>query len=125
MSGAKEPPPAAKRYEWTADMREISGFGGGYEAACRAMVVAGLEWWDAHPKADPKFRSYRNVTGICTEDNDDASALSAAMVAVTQSEGGCTGAMHQYAVAHVIEARRMGWDVYAAKLRELKAKDSS
>ena len=31
------------KYQYTDDMGEISGFGEGYEATCRAMVVAGLE----------------------------------------------------------------------------------
>jgi len=28
--------------EWTSDMGEISGFGGSYEAGCRAMLDAGI-----------------------------------------------------------------------------------
>ena len=42
------------KYVYTDNMSEISGFGGGYEAACRAMVVAGLEHLDANPQADRK-----------------------------------------------------------------------
>ncbi|KKK72152.1 hypothetical protein LCGC14_2906720, partial [marine sediment metagenome] len=29
--------------EYTDDMSELSGFGGGYEANCRAMVLGGLK----------------------------------------------------------------------------------
>jgi hypothetical protein len=62
----------AEPRQFTDDMREISGFGGGYEQQCRAMVLAGLDWLDAHPDADPKFHGYSGVYGIATEDNDDA-----------------------------------------------------
>lgn len=43
------PPTGHPVYEWTADMGQISGFGSGYEAACRKMVVAGMEWLNANP----------------------------------------------------------------------------
>lgn len=98
---------------------EISGFGGGYEAACRAMVAAGMEWFDANPDADPQFRGYEGVYGVVTETNADAKALSAAVAAACE---GCTGAMHQATVSHVLYAHRVGWDVY---LQEFRARDSA
>jgi hypothetical protein len=112
----------AEPRQFTDDMREISGFGGGYEQQCRAMVLAGLDWLDAHPDADPKFHGYSGVYGIATEDNDDAKALTEAVVAATPD---CTGAMHQAAVSHVLAARRMGWPAYVAKMRELKAEEAA
>lgn len=51
----------AGQYVWTVEMREISGLGGQYEAACRAMVAAGCEWFDAHPAPAPKFHTYTNL----------------------------------------------------------------
>lgn len=75
-------------YEWEPGMGEISGFGGGYEECCRAMLKAALEWLDAHPTADPKFHGFKGVYGIAMEDNDDAKALSKAAVAAAESLGG-------------------------------------
>ena len=113
MSGSK--------YQYTEDMNEISGFGGGYEEACRKMVVAGLEWWDAHPDADPKFHGFKDVYGLAMEDNDDAKALSSAMVSVCDD---CTGAMHQATVGHVFWIHKNGWDKYVEESkRRAKAKD--
>jgi hypothetical protein len=100
---------------YTDDMGEISGFGGGYEQACRAMALAGLAWWDEHPEATPRFHSYNNVTGLCIEDNDDAKALTEAILAACRE--GSTGAMHEAAVSHVMFARAHGWAKYAEELR--------
>ena len=40
---------------WTDDLGEISGIGAdnpGYEADCRRMIMAGVEWLEAHPNAE-------------------------------------------------------------------------
>jgi hypothetical protein len=109
-------------FEWTADMRQISGFGGGYERTCRAMVSAGCKWWSEHPDAKPEFHGYRNVFGVCTEDNDDAKALTAAILEA--ANGDATGAMHQAAVSHIFAWRHFGsWLAYQAKMRELKREE--
>lgn len=105
------------RYVFTDDMREISGFGGGYEACCRAMVVAGLEWLDAHPDAKPEFGRY------ASEGNDHAKALGDAILKPGESGGGATGAMFGAAVSHVLRVRKVGWDAYCAEMRELKKKE--
>ena len=101
--------------QYTDDMDEISGFGGGYEAACRAMVLAGLDWLDAHPDADPKFHGLEGIYGIIQEDNADAKALSDAVVAA--SSGDCTAAMHQAAIGHIFWIRNNGWEKYAEESR--------
>lgn len=98
------------KYEFTPEMGEISGFGGGYEQACRDMVKAGMEWLDANPNADPKFRGYERVYGVVTEDNEDAKALTEAVIAPTN--GDCTGAMHQATVGACLWIRKNGWDAY-------------
>lgn len=103
-------------YKYTEDMGEISGFGGGYEASCRKMVLAGIAWLEEHPDADPKFHGFKNVTGICMEDNADATALSKAITDACIE--GATGAMHQAAVSHALFIRANGWDAYATKMRE-------
>jgi hypothetical protein len=113
------------KYVWTDDMREISGFGGNYEAGCRVMVVAGLECFDAHPDfEEPAFEEYKNVVGLISEKNPNGKKLVDAMVAAADRafpNGGATGAMVQYCVHHVFKARELGWDVYASKMRNLKA----
>lgn len=109
----------AQGYEFTPEMGEISGFGGDYEAACRKMLKAGMEWFDAHPEADPKFTSFKQIFGLITEDNDDAKALSAAVV--DASGGDCTGAMHQAVINHCFFIHRNGWERY---VEEMSKKDT-
>lgn len=97
------------KYKWTEDMNEISGFGGSYEAACRAMVKYGLEWWDAHPTANPQYRGYKSVMGLCDPNNSDADELDKAMSAGADSvdpNGGVTGAMHQAAVSCILYIKK-------------------
>ena len=106
------------KYTFTDDMGEISGFGGGYEQVCRDMLVAGLTWLDSNPDADPKFHGYEGVYGILTEDNDDAKALSKAVVG--GSGGDCTRAMHQAVVSSCLWIRKNGWDAYCAQMRAAK-----
>ena len=102
-------------YQWLTGMGEISGMGGSYEQACRDMLFAGLKWWDEHPAADPHFHGYEGVYGIITEDNDDARELSKAITAVSE---GCTGAMHQAVVEHIMAIHKNGWEWYTAAMTE-------
>ena len=101
-------------YQFPKDMIEISGFGGGYEATCRKMVVAGLKWLDEHPNANPKFHSYKHLYGIIDEDNEGAKELSKAVVGA--SDGDCTGAMHQATITHVMWIRKNGWGAYIKEM---------
>ena len=98
------------KYKWTEGMDEISGFGGGYEKCCRAMLDAALQWLDAHPDADPKFKGNSQVYGLILEDNEDAKALSKA--ALVPSDGDATGAMHHAAINHSLWVQKNGWDAY-------------
>lgn len=97
------------KHKFTSEMGEISGFGGGYEKTCRAMLDAGLQWFDNNPDADPKFNGMKGVYGIITEDNDDAQALSEAVVSVTDD---ASGAMHQAVVTSCLYIKKNGWDTY-------------
>jgi len=101
------------KYEFTSKMREISGFGGDYEAETRKMVIAGLEWLDAHPDADPKITQYENVFGIVNAENADGQALSDA---VGDACDDCSGAMHQKALQHIFYIRRFGWEKYVEEM---------
>jgi hypothetical protein len=107
-------------YDFTPEMGEISGFGGGYEETCRSMLKAGLEFWDRMeerkydgPPFDPKFHGFQGVYGIIAEDNDDAKALSEAVVAVAS---GCSGAMHQAVISSIFYIRTNGWDAYVTEM---------
>lgn len=109
-----------KMYEFTEEMGEISGFGGGYEQTCRNMLKAGLEWLNTNPDANPEFHGYENVYGIICEDNEDAKALSQAVIAIADD---CTGAMHQAVISSVLWIRKNGWEKYAevmSKREEVK-----
>lgn len=109
------------KYKYTPEMREISGFGGGYEETCRAMVVAGLEWLDQNPQANPEFSHYSNVYGIINKENDDAKALSEAVVAAANHD--CTGAMHQATISHILWIKKNGWDKYVENMTKPEAED--
>lgn len=110
------------KYVYTDDMGEISGFGGGYEDTCRKMVIAGVEWFDAHPEAKPQFHTYKNIYGVCSEDNDDAKQLTKAVIDVTN--GDCTGAMHQAAIARILWIRTNGWEKYCVECRKAFKEES-
>lgn len=98
------------KYKWQEGMDEISGFGGGYEKTCQAMLDAGLQWFDENPSADPHFKGYEGVYGILSEDNDDANALSEA--ALKAANGDCTGAMHHAVMIHSLWIKKNGWEAY-------------
>jgi hypothetical protein len=104
------------KYIFEEGMAEISGFGGGYEETCRKMLKAGLEWWDQHPDADPKFHGYIGIYGRITEDNKDAKALSKAVV--KGANGDCTGAMHQAVITSIAWIREYGWKKYVKKMKK-------
>jgi len=107
------------KYEFTDDMAEISGIGGSYEDACRQMVVAGLEWWDANPKANPVSETLEGVYGLINPGNEDAKALEKVMLGAVPD---CTGAMHHATTMAVLFIHANGWDEYARQMREAKAR---
>lgn len=112
----KLPVPQIDGFEWTEDMHEISGFGGGYERTCRAMVSAGCKWLTENPAVDPQFRGWKGVYGIIAEDNEDAKGLSKAVL--DAAGGDCTGAMHQASISHVLAWKRLGsWSAYQSEMR--------
>lgn len=99
------------KYPWTDDLGEISGFGGGYESACRDMVYAGLAWLDQHPGADLKAKTFQNVYGILSAESDDAKALEKAMTSACPD---CSGAMHQATMSICMWIAKNGWDAFVA-----------
>lgn len=114
---SKLPEKQIEGFEWTDDMDEISGFGGGYERTCRAMVSAGCAFLAAHPDLDPQFHGFKGIYGVIAEDNDAAKQLS--KVVLDASNGDCSGAMHQASIGHVLAWKRMGsWEAYQAEMRK-------
>jgi hypothetical protein len=104
-------------FEWTDDMRQISGFGGSYERACRSMVSAGCKWWSEHPEAHPTFHGFKGITGVVLEDNEDAKALTKAVI--DAAGGDATGAMHEFSLRHVFAWHALGsWAAYQAEMRQ-------
>lgn len=96
---------------WIATMGEISGFGGGYEAACRDMVYAGLAWLKNRPNAD-----------LSTPKTDDAKALDKVVAAACPD---CSGAMHGAAMNAVAFIAKKGWDEYVQRMTEPAAQTGS
>lgn len=106
------------KYQYTPEMNEISGFGGGYEAVCRKMVIAGLEWADMKGDANPSWKESPNIVGITIDENEDAKAMQKVMFAAADND--CTGAMMQAAMNHVLYVLKNGWDKYVARMTEMK-----
>lgn len=121
------------RWRWTSDMSEVSGFGGTYEAGCRAMVQAGLQWFEENPDADPVFKSATNTFGLLIDVNEHAEELEKAMMDAEISfpedaeefagetiriRKQATGAMHQAAIETIMWIRQNSWDEYEEMMKE-------
>jgi len=109
------------KYKYTDKCDEISGLGGEYEEGCKKMVISGLEWFDNHKDADPKFHGFKNVFGLIVEDNEDAKKLTDYMNAAINGEA--TGAMMQGCLDHVKYAKQHGWDKYIELMEKRENKD--
>jgi hypothetical protein len=101
------------KHEFTENMREISGFGGGYEEACRKMILAGVKWIEQHPDSNPIFWGYDKTTGTRTEDNEDAKSLENAILKLIPD---CTGAMYGACLNHVLYIKKNGWEKYVEEM---------
>lgn len=101
------------KYEYTDKMSEISGFGGGYEDACRRMVIAGLEWCDEQVDPDISFEQFKNIYGVTTGESEDAKKMQNAML---DEVSDCTGAMMQACMNHVMYIRENGWEQYKQEM---------
>jgi len=108
------------RGEFSKDMGEISGFGGGYEAACRKMLRAGVAWIDEHKNEELKFSTLPGVYGLLIEDNEAAKELSRVITDVVENDadGGATGAMHQAVTESVMFIAKNGWEKYVDEMRD-------
>ncbi|HET6717110.1 MAG TPA: hypothetical protein VFG90_08255 [Nitrososphaeraceae archaeon] len=109
------------KYIWTPEMREISGMGGSYEDSCKRMIIAGLEFWDTQTESfNPRYKGFKDVYGICMDDNEDAKKLSDVLITTVS---GCSGAMHQAAISHIFFIKRNGWEKYKQEMMSKEKKD--
>jgi hypothetical protein len=102
-------------YLWTEDMQELSGFGGGYEDACRMMLQAGLAWFDAHPKAIVDFREAQGVYGWLKFTSDQGKEFEKAIV--NACPDGPTGAMVHCVTRAVHFIRAKSWAEWCERKR--------
>lgn len=108
------------KYQYTEKCREVSGFGGGYEDACRKMVQTGMEWLDKHKEANPTFDQFKNVYGLTTNENDDMKDMQSAMNEAISN--GASGAMMQVSTNHVLYANKNGWEKYISEMEKVTIK---
>jgi hypothetical protein len=117
---------AMSKYVFTDDMGQISGFkgiiegGDRYEEACQKMIIAGLEWLDEHPDADPIFYTAKNVYGSLVGHDPAAQDMMRVMgnAASDEGGGGATVAMMQACVQVCMWCRENSWEEYCKIMRE-------
>jgi len=80
---------------------DISGFGGGYEATCQAMLIAGMKWLREHPEFTFEgYKAYRNITGIVVPPETRlAKELDDVLLKAARDD--MTGAQHQAVISHL------------------------
>ncbi|HMW40274.1 MAG: hypothetical protein K1X68_10755 [Saprospiraceae bacterium] len=105
------------KYKYTEKCREISGIGGGYEEACRKMVISGMEWLENHKNATPKFDQFKNIYGFTANENEDMQKMQSAMNEAIND--GATGAMMQCCTNHVLFANKNGWEKYILEMEKV------
>ncbi len=104
----------SKKYEFTREMGEISGFGGDYEEVCRKMLLAGVKWINKNPNLKLEFTEYQNVFGIINSKNENAKNLEKAILKAVK--GDCTGAMLHAVISHLIYIKKNGWENYVKEM---------
>ncbi len=104
------------RFQHTADMGEISGFGGSYEAGCQAMLDAGVRWLKEHADKAAKVQVLVNphIYGIIKEGTPETEELS--KIIVKASDNDCTGAMHHAVMARLSYIASHSWEKYCGVL---------
>ena len=103
---------------------EISGFGGGYEDACRRMTIVGVNWLRNHPE---EVKLWNAAEAKWKKDNPDKKYMPNSAYPDSRREfeqeivsacEDCTGAMFGAAVGHAKAIVSMGWDKYVDNVLE-------
>ena len=103
------------KYNYNEIKREISGFGGEYEMACRDMVLAGLQWIENNPNCELSYKTYKNIYGLTTGESKDMELCQEAMIEAVED---CSGAMLQAAMGHLMFIKVNGWDEYKHEMNK-------
>lgn len=109
--------PIPPLFLWTPEMGEISGFGGGYEAACQKMTQAGVAWLQAEP------RRLDVLTRPDAPEAEQNTVFRALLDCVGDAEEGSSGAMVGAAARHALRIAADGWPAYVTKMIERTAKE--
>jgi hypothetical protein len=89
---------------------DISGMGGGYEACCQAMFIAGFKWLNEHPDFTFEgYKAYKNVTGIMIPPKTQL-AKELDDVLLKASLNDMTGAQHEGVISHLAYIKRHGYE---------------
>lgn len=104
------------RYRHTAEMGEISGFGGEYEECCQDMLEAGVKWLLENKPKELVMAGDPNIFGLLLMKSEEAEALSKAVIEA--SGGEATGAMHHSVMSRLYYIDGHGWDAYVKVLLE-------
>ena len=104
-----------KDYNWTEDMREISGFGGIYENNCRKIISESLKWIDENNKKI-SIANYQQIYGVSRLDSN-AQELEVYLASLGLNY---TGAMLQACFNHIMLIQEIGWEEYKKQSRERK-----
>ena len=113
-----------KEFEWPF---EISGFGGGYEQACRDMTKAGVLWLREHPDELAKWRKGRDDfekdhPGERFPYYQRTAGEKKFEDAIVKACDDCIGAMFGAAKGHAIAIFDMGWDAYVDNVMTAREK---
>lgn len=93
----------------------ISGMGGGYEAACQKMLFQGLRYLKDKPNFDwTGYATYRGVYGLCTAENADAKGLDEAICEGVDP----SGAMHQAVISHLAYIHQHGHEAWLEQAKK-------
>ena len=93
-----------QRWHFDEGMREISGFGGGYEQACRVLLLVGGEWADQHVAQAKAITSQFRVP----------KEMEAAMLAACPD---CSGAMFGVCLSHIVWVMNHTWGEWVERMR--------
>lgn len=111
-----------KKVEWIPEMGEISGMGEGYEAQCRRMLDAAIDWHNQNPDKDPSVSTLKNVYGLTKNENEAAEELEKYILDNIPGND-CTGAMMQAVLGHYFFIRNNGVEKHREELVNYRKKE--